>query len=235
MNNPRIRSLAFGLTAAVGLALSATQSQADLALEFSSAGQIKFTGNGGSTGTFEFTSTDDVWQWNTVDHTSLKGMIGSTGDKWTFNSIVTDGVNQTASVVGGGQLRIQPSGGGAELTGNVVWIQIASQAAGVNRNAMSGRIGLNVNVTDLSYPAGGGNSVLAALAAAENHSMILSFQSTSLGSLSELTAQGKTATTSYSGEISAAPVPEPTTVLAGALLLLPFALSAFRTLRKRNP
>lgn len=36
-------------------------------------------------------------------------------------------------------------------------------------------------------------------------------------------------------ESGVSPVPEPTTLLAGLLLVLPFGMSAIRTLRRRSP
>jgi hypothetical protein len=39
---------------------------------------------------------------------------------------------------------------------------------------------------------------------------------------------------SYSFTLAAAPVPEPTTLISGAMLLMPFGASALRIMRKRS-
>jgi hypothetical protein len=63
----------------------------------------------------------------------------------------------------------------------------------------------------------------------------LIFQFSTPESLTQLSSSGGTAG-SYSGDLTAAlvPVPEPTTIIAGALLLLPLGASTLRILRRNR-
>jgi ABC-type uncharacterized transport system YnjBCD substrate-binding protein len=96
---------------------------------------------------------------------------------------------------------------------------------------------LSVNLTGMSYT--GGNADLLALASNPNGGNLnLTFQFSGTDpSMTGLFAGSGISSVSYSGSISSTAstaVPEPSTVLAGALLLLPFGVSTVRILRKHK-
>ena len=219
---------------AAGLAVSATNSQATL--NFAGINNAQFNASGdtfqlnpiaGSTLTpqFDFTGADS----------SLTGWI--TGAPWTVNmanlssSTVGSITYEQAPVAGGGQLNIYD--GVNTLTGNVSWLQIHTTSNGQGGVADS----LSVNLTGIAYT--GLNADLLALAAGGNGNLNLTFQfsGTSPNLTSIFAGNTGITTASYSGSVSPAnvsAVPEPSTVVAGILLLLPLGASTVRVLRKNK-
>lgn len=220
-------------TIAVGLAFVATSSQATLNFAGDNNAQFNATGTSfqlnpiaGSAATPQFTFTGaDL---------GLKGWI--TGAPWTVNmadlSSTTVGsiTYQQAPVAGGGQLNIYD--GVNTLIANLVWNQIHTLSDGQGGVANS----TAVNLTDITYA--GLNANLINLAANKNGNLNLTFQfSGTSPNLSSLFSGTGTSTASYSGSVSSATVqsvPEPSTVVAGLLLLLPFGVSTVRILRKHK-
>jgi len=218
---------------AAGLAVSAATSQASL--NFAGINNAQFNASGdtfqlnpiaGSIATpqFQFTGADS----------SLSGWI--TGAPWSVNmagltsTTVGSITYQQAPVGGGGQLNIFD--GVNTLTGNLSWLQIHTVSDGQGGLADS----LSVNLTGMAYT--GLNADLLALLAGKNGNLNLTFQFS--GTSPNLTSiyAGNTGVTvaSFSGAISSAAtvsaVPEPSTIVAGALLLLPLGASTLRVLRK---
>ena len=219
---------------AAGLAVSATNSQATL--NFAGINNAQFNASGdtfqlnpiaGSTLTpqFDFSGADS----------SLTGWI--TGAPWTVNmaslSSTTVGsiTYEQVPVAGGGQLNIYD--GVNTLTGNVSWLQIHTTSNGQGGVADS----LSVNLTGIAYT--GLNADLLALAAGGIGNLNLTFQfsGTSPNLTSIFAGNTGITTASYSGSVSPAnvsAVPEPSTVVAGILLLLPLGASTVRVLRKNK-
>jgi hypothetical protein len=142
----------------------------------------------------------------------------------TFNMGTISG-NQ-ATVTGSGTLTIA-DGHGNNLTGSISWSTIGQIGQGdiLNLNGI-------INLSSISYS---GTSVdLKALANVSAGIQTVSFSfAGSPESLAQLAAGG--VTDGFSGQISStSPVPEPTTVIAGALLLLPLGLSTLRIIRKNS-
>jgi hypothetical protein len=112
------------------------------------------------------------------------------------------------------------------FTANVDWTEIMQQGTGGNLN-LNGII----NLTSISYS--GTEADLLALKAIGSGVDAVTFTFTPAKLLSTLAGAG--GSTSFSGSIYAASaVPEPTTVVAGLLLLLPFGAGAMRVLRKNK-
>lgn len=219
---------------AAGVALSATTSQATL--NFAGINNAQFNASGDTfqlnpiagsalTPQFEFTGAD----------LGLTGWI--TGAPWSVNmgslSSTTVGsiTYQQAPVAGGGQLNIYD--GTTTLTGNLAWGQIHMVSNGQGGISDS----LTVNLTGIAYS--GANADLQALAVNPNGNLNITFQFSGTDpSLTSLFAGASGITTaSYSGSISSAAstaVPEPSTVVAGLMLLLPFGISTLRILRKHK-
>jgi hypothetical protein len=220
--------------AAAGLAFTAITSQA--ALNFAGINNVQFNSTGTSfqlnpiaasstTPQFEFTGADS----------SLTGWI--TGAPWVVNmaglssSTVGGLTYQQAPVTGGGQLDIFD--GSKTFTGNVTLLQIHTTSNGQGGVADS----LSIDLTGLAYT--GVNADLLALLAGKNGNINLTFQfSGTSPNLSDIYAAGTgTTTASYSGSVSSAAVsavPEPSTLVAGSLMLLPFGVGALRGLRKHK-
>ncbi len=221
---------------AAGVALTATTSQATL--NFTGINNAQFNASGDTfqlnpiagsvlTPQFDFTGAANL---------GLHGWI--TGAPWAVNmgalSSTTVGsiTYQQAPIVGGGQLNVFD--GVNTLTGNVSWGQIHTISDGQGGIADS----LTVNLTGMAYT--GANADLLALASnpnAGNLNLTFQFSGTSPNLTSIFAGGTSVSTASYSGSISSAPstaVPEPSTVVAGALLLLPFGVSTVRILRKHK-
>jgi hypothetical protein len=217
---------------AAGLVFSAFTSQASLSLSLSNQGLntgIQFNGASssfqlnpapGSLGSPQFAVTSETGGSSAI---GLKGWIN--GSPWTIGPITVSGTTQTATVTGLGSLFLN-DGAGNNLTGNLNWITIETfqSLGGINA-------ALAVNVTSLAYT--GINADLLALANGGNGSLNLSFQFNPGQTLTQLTA-GSAQIGSYSGALAVAMVPEPSTMVAGALLLLPLGASAMRILRKHR-
>ena len=221
------------IAVAAGLAVSAATSQAALSLSFSNQGLntgIQFNGasssfqldpSPGSLGSPQFAITSETGGSSSV---GLVGWIN--GSPWTIGAITTSGTIQSATVTGLGNLFIN-DGAGNNLTGNLNWMTIQTdQSAGFINSSLA------LNITGLAYTEL--TNALLALVRDGNGSLNLTFQFNPGASLTQLTT-GSVQIGSYSGSFAAgASVPEPSTVVAGALLLLPFGVSAARILRKHK-
>lgn len=217
---------------AVGLVVSTVTSQAGLSLSFSNQGLntgIQFNGASssfqlnptpGSLGAPQFAVTSETGGSSSI---GLKGWIN--GSPWTIGAVSTAGLVQSASVTGVGYLFLS-DGAGNNLTGTLNWLTIQTVQSAGSINAA-----LALNVTDLTYT--GGNVDLLALANGGTGSMNLTFQFNPGQTLTQLTT-GSAQITSYSGSLATTSVPEPSTVIAGVLLLLPFGISTVRILRKSH-
>jgi len=220
------------MAVAAALAVSASPSQAALSLSFSNQGLntgIQFNGASssfqlnpapGSLASPQFKITSET---GGISSVGLLGWIN--GSPWSIGAITTSGNTQTAPVTGLGLLFIN-DGLGNNLTGNLSWlnIQTVQSVGGINA-------ALNVNITGLAYS--GLNADLLAMANGGNGSLNLTFQFSPEQSLTQLIT-GSTQIGSYSGALAGGVVPEPATVLAGALLLLPFGATTVSILRKRR-
>ena len=217
---------------AAGLVFSAFTSQASLSLSLSNQGLntgIQFNGASssfqlnpapGSLGSPQFAVTSETGGSSAI---GLKGWIN--GSPWTIGPISVSGTTQTATVTGLGSLFLN-DGAGNNLTGNLNWITIETVQSLGGINAA-----LSVNVTGLAYT--GINADLLALANGGNGSLNLSIQINPGQTLTQLTT-GSAQIGSYSGSLAGAMVPEPSTMIAGALLLLPLGASSLRILRKHR-
>jgi hypothetical protein len=227
MKKTKLTSLGFGLAAAIGLALCANTAQAAISLDFANLPRTAIQFNGAAS-SFQLNPTSGGNQFQitgggTGSAVLFQGNVAS--GPWTYGPITTVGNHQSANVTGGGVLTI--SDGSADLTGNVNWIEVSTTGSIGGVNAA-----LVVNVTGITYS--GTDPDLMSLATSSDGSMNLSFQFSPSKTLTDLTTGVLPYKTSYSGSISNIPVPEPTTMLAGALLLLPFGVSAIRMLRRKS-
>jgi hypothetical protein len=168
-------------------------------------------------------------QWWITSSGPASGLFGAfSGGPWTYGAITINGDgSQTANVLTTGGAFAIDDGAGKLLTGNVNWVQVYTLGAtgGLNAGAM-------INITGLSYT--GSNAALLALLATSDGTMQLAFQFATTESLTDL-SDGATIGTSYNGTLAAAAataVPEPATIIAGLLLLLPLGMSTLRILRK---
>jgi hypothetical protein len=227
-NKLTIAAVALGVTFAASTSQATLNFAGDNNAQFNATGtSFQFNPIAGSIATPQFTFTGaDI---------GLKGWI--TGAPWAVNmgglSSTTVGslTYQQAPVTSGGQLNIYD--GVNTLVANLVWNQIHTQSdgqGGVNNSTA-------VNLTGITYT--GLNANLLALAGNKTGNLNLTFQFSGVSpNLSSLFTGTGTSSASYSGSISSAPnvqsVPEPSTVVAGLLLLLPSGVSTVRILRKHK-
>src|SRR5580700_7908652 len=215
----KMRNWTTFITAVAGLTLSAATSQAAISLDFGNANTegIQFNGSAssfqfdplvGSVGTPQFQITSEQ------GGTAAQGLYGWINNgPWSIGAVTVNGALQTASVTGSGSLAIS-DGSGHLMTGNVDWVTIqnATYAGGINA-------GLVVNINDLAYTVT--NPDLLSLVH-QMVSMDVTFQFSPGMTLTQLTSGSGPYTSSFSGSMSGvSSVPEPTTIIAGALLLLP--------------
>ena len=217
------------VVAAGGLALSALTSQANLVLDIANSPGATIQFNG-SADTFQFNASSwtgfagsqfYVNNESGSDQTgSALGLQGSVlNGPFSYGPIITtSGDVQTATVNGPlGQLSI------SGLTGNVNWMTVSTDlnAGGINA-------ALTVNITGLTYT--GSNPDLQTMVAEgqQGGSMDIVFSFNPNGTLTDLST-GAPQSSTFAGTIA---VPEPGTLIAGALLLLPFGASTIRLTRK---
>ena len=214
----------------IGGVLSATISRASLS--FSSLGGSAVVFGPGS----QFSipgGISDSWlpggtaQWAITTPGTALGLNGAFGGgPWTYGAITTSGSEQYATVTTpGGTIAIYD--GTHLLTGNVNWVQVYTLGSEGGLNA-----GATINITGLTY-SGSNTALEALLAGGGNGAVNLTFRFATPDSLTQLSSSGGTAG-SYSGDLVAVPVPEPTTIIAGALLLLPLGASTLRILRRNR-
>jgi hypothetical protein len=230
----KIMKLKTLFAAIVGLALAAVTSQAALTLNFSSTVSSTIQFNGAAS-TFQFNNSPGSFGGNQWWITSEVGGTGSglgllgevLNGPFSYGAITTSGNEQTASVIGPLGGLVIHDGSGNDLTGTVDWMNVETFNSIGGLNSL-----LNVNVTDLAY-AGLNQDLLSLVAlGGGTGSMNVSFQFNPGQTLTQLSTGAGPYETSYSGSLSA--VPEPTTIIAGALLLLPFGASTLRILRRNR-
>ncbi len=210
----------------IGAVLSATAARASLDFANLTGSSIEFAGGGISQ--FSITGPlDDQWQITSLG--PAENLLGSfNGGPWNYGPISTllGGV-QVATVTGPTGTFSINDGHGFQATGNVNWVQLDTFLSVGGLNAAA-----TVNITGMTYA--GANTALQALVESGDGSVDLSFQFNPAESLMQLTTgPGPYDSQSYSGSFAAV-VPEPTTVVAGALLLFPLAASTLRILRKHR-
>ena len=217
--------------AAFALAVSVTAGQASL--NFAGINNIQFN-----------TSPSDSFQLNPIVGSSGSpqfsftgvdaGLVGwISGGAFTVNmgSLTTVTVGgqtiQSANVTGSGNLDVYD--GSKDLTAAVNFMQIHTITP-LGQGGVADA--LSINLTSIAYT--GTNADLLALQTAGSGNINFTFQFSGTDpTLTQLfTGPGGTQA-SYSGSLSAASVPEPSTVIASLLLLLPFAGSAVRILHDK--
>ncbi len=217
-------------TIVIGATLSATLTQAALTLDLSSlpGSAIAF---GGSSSDFTITDNGSGQQWwvteengGTGSALALYGMF--TGGPWSYGPITVNGADQTATVTTTtGAFEITDASS-LQATGNVNWVQVSTHDlgnGGVNAD-------VTVNISGMAYS--GLNADLQTLVASGQGSVDLSFSFSTSATLTDLSTGSGPYDTSYAGSLTA--VPEPTTVIAGVLLLLPLAAGGLRAFRKNR-
>jgi hypothetical protein len=171
------------------------------------------TDTGGGVGTFTFESAATGYDFAitgaspTPFLSSAIGLFGEITGVYEVGPITTTGDIQTADVTptGGGPFEFRiDDGAGDTFVGTVDWIDIATFGAfgGLNSDA-------SVNLTGVTYT--GTNAALLALAAAEDHSVVISFQFTPPRSLHDIFDATVSSSTSYSGSLTSEtdqPIPE---------------------------
>jgi hypothetical protein len=226
------------MAAIAGVALLAVKSEASFT-SFANFGQVNpnrivFSSGGTTTGTFNFTlpTTDPTatsGQWQIVTKTggfdsSILNLYGSVLSPLGYSYGITTlpGFSESANVSGAGTLEISDASGSL-LKGTVKWLTLTSLGVNEALNTM-----LSVNITGLTY--GGSNVGLQQLLNQGNASgagITVTFSSG--GDLYALASGG--GSFPFTGTIA---VPEPATMVAGALLLLPFGASTIRFVRKNR-
>jgi hypothetical protein len=213
-----ILSLKVGLVAATAILLS-SRAEA-LTLNFSEVGGALIVFNGDSN-SFTFAPTAPAAQFSitsVVDGVSA-GTVNDTGSMsgvFTLGSITSPAAGlEVAPVNGAGVLTIN-DGAGQSLTANLTFGTISSFGTGGTINLQGA-----VNLTNIQYVGTDVNYL--AFAAANNGIETITFQFTSPTSLTQLTADGTTTSTSFSGSITASATSVPdggaTAVLLGLSLL----------------
>ena len=162
---------------------------------------IQFTGD---TNSFMFVESTEEDFTITNGPDELEGLMGSIDGIFTIGGIVSFGSFESALVSGLGTFTVDDGAGGV-LTADVSWNNIYTLMATGGINA-----GADISLTNFNY-TGTANATLQGLEDSSNGVLVVSFQFSSPQSLSQLTADGNVATTSYSGSVSA--VPEPGTLI----------------------
>lgn len=183
--------------------LGAASKASAISIDFSSVVDARVQFNG-SSDTFAFVPTDETrnqFQITLSDGSGDSvGLFGRMNGSFSIGSITTIGSLQTASVSGSGELVIH-DGAGYDLTGTLVWESVSTFGSGgvINVNG-------SLNLSSLTY--NGTRADLLALAAPGVGSEVISFQFLPGKSLTELTADGRVFSTTFSGSLSAAEVPQ---------------------------
>jgi len=164
---------------------------------------INFNGAGTNT-TFAFSPAPDGSDFTVISEQggtgaaiNLTGLISGT---YTIGAITTIGSLQTATVTGTGQLSIGTAATGGVLTANLNWVDIFQAGTSGDLN-----VGGVLNLSNVSYT--GSNADLQALALESVGSATLDFTFNPALSLAQLTANGASNSTSYSGTIYTVPAP----------------------------
>lgn len=167
---------------------------------------INFVGN---TDSFSFSQstmpTATTYNFGVTNPLSLSGDFGNILGSYTIGAITTDGSKQTAPVSGAGTFSIMDST--SLFSGAVNWIQISTD--GTNGGLNGGGL---LNLTGITYT--GSNAELLQYLSGPGGYVTLAFTFSAAKTLTELTTDGTTNSTTYSGTlVPAAPVPEPGTML----------------------
>ncbi len=221
---------------ATAIALSATATYAALALDFANVvgSSIQFNGSANS------------FQFNPVSGSGAQFFIttpgsSATGDPGRFdNGPFSYGPIITTTPTPFGPLESAPvSGPSSTLTiGDASSGLLTGTVDFVNVSTLAGIGGLNasllLNVSGLTYTPGPvPEGDLATIAA--NGLAVLSVTFNTGGRTLTSLSTGPAFSTSFAGRtVTASPIPEPSTYLAGVLLLLPFGINGYRSLRARS-
>ena len=217
--------------ACLALAGSEAHGAITLGLANVSGAEVSFAGDGSTSGGGHFNFTpgggSDQFFLNNWYGPGGTGDSVAAADKgnmsgtYQIGTITTVAGVESAPVTGTGTLTIHSGSG--DLTASLTWdtIQTSGTAGSININGV-------LNLASVSYS--GSQQDLIALAAPHVGTESISFTFVPGVSLDKLSSSAKM--TGFSGQLSA--VPEPTTMLAGVLLLLPFGASTLRIYRKNR-
>ena len=203
----------FSMLAAGAMALSSHQAEA-IIIDFGNTqnGEIDFNGN---TDSFSFGNGPSGFS---LAVTNVFGGVGDSvnnlgkiGGTFTIGAISISGGVQTASVTGSGTMTIRDSSGNL-LTGTLTWDSIQSSGTG-------GTINVNgsLNLTGIAYA--GSESDLNTLKFNGGGIEAVTFQFIPGLTLTQLTADGTTNATSFSGSIASIPDGGSTVALLGLALV----------------
>jgi hypothetical protein len=239
MKKIKIKLIAVAVAMLVG---SAATSRAAITLGFAST-----SGSSGDTvgsliqfnsgGTFQFVPGNLTGADFVINSSSITGPGAGLGDLglinglFTIGAITTSGTTQTAPVTSSLGSTVTINDGALNtLTAGLTWNLIATMGTGGIIN-----VGGVVNLTGITYT--GTQAALVALAAQGNAIDTVSFTFIPGENLTQLTSipVGSSLSTTFSGTIaSPAPVPEPATLVAGLLVLLPAGASTLQILSKKR-
>ncbi|MBI5197008.1 MAG: PEP-CTERM sorting domain-containing protein [Nitrospirae bacterium] len=219
-----------GLAILIGLLYVSSSAYATpLSLNYSSEGnaEVQFTGTGDT-----FTFVDDTvsgkdFQLGSVTNGTgdldTVGLLGNISGTFTIGAISTPLPGyETASVSGAGTLSIVDESS-VVFTGDLVWVNIYTLGTGGTINA-----GGTVNLTNISY-SGSNTDLLAFMTGSQSGIASATFQFVPAQSLTALTTDGSTNSTTHSGSIA---VPEPMSLLLlGSGLLVLGALGRKRMIK----
>jgi hypothetical protein len=221
-----MKRIELAVTAVVCLLWSGYTSRGSVVLDFSnlSGASVSFDGNRD----FTFDPAPTSAQFSITSAGPENGDVGyitsPTPNGFTIGAITTVGPVQTAPVTGTGTVTIN-DGTGHPFTGSINWQTVRTIGGGSELN-ISGALDL----ATISYS--GSQADLVALEQIGAASESLNFTFVPTETLSYL-ATHATSTENFSGAIIV-PVPEQTTLMAGAFLGLLFAASAIWNNRKRQ-
>jgi hypothetical protein len=221
------------ITASVASLLgAAATSQAQITLNFASTTTGETTGSQiefDSGGSFHFDLGTPSGADFVIGASSIGSGVGDTGvigGTFQIGTPILLGI--LAPVTGAGTISINDGLGTATsdyLTANLHWNDISQIGTGGTLN-FSGTI----NLMNISYT--GTQTALQALVNAGGAVDTIGYTFSSPETLNQLSNLSSPLETSFAGSIAA--VPEPTTIIAGAMMLLPFGASTLRSLRKNR-
>lgn len=213
------------ITIAAGLACTAVSSHAALTLSLNAAnaGQIVFSG-----GSFSFQPAFPP-TYNTI----VAGSTGGAGDSMSDLAYLTGTFTfNSAGVVTGGTGSVGIFDGVNTLTAVLTYTSISESANGIG--GTYGVLGV-ANLTSISYSGSQSDLKTLALSGHAIDTVAFTFSQNPPPTLAQL-ATGNF-TTSFSESITTMgvpPVPEASSFIAAALLLLPLGMSTFRVIRRNS-
>jgi hypothetical protein len=186
---------------------------ASVAFDFSSYGTalVSFQGSGDTLQFNHDVSGFDFRIAHATD-TGLNGLLGNINGTFTLGAVTTAGAVQEAPVSGTGMLSIS-DGTPSAFTATLTW----SSALTIGTSGALNPYG-QINLSNFSYS--GTNAALLALASNTSGTDAVSFQFLPATALAQLTADGTTHSTTFSGSVSAVPEPATYAAVIGALVLL---------------